>query len=112
MLHVASYLLLTLGGNANPTSKDIKKVLSSVGIEGEDSRIEALLGAVQGKDVNQLISEGLGKLANVSAAAPVGGAPAAKAGAAAPAAASKKEEPKKEEKPESDDEAMGFGLFD
>lgn len=43
MRYVAAYLLATLGGNDNPEAKDIKKILESVGIETEDTR----LGKVQ-----------------------------------------------------------------
>ncbi|CAI4217118.1 unnamed protein product [Parascedosporium putredinis] len=108
MKHLAAYLLLSLGGNSSPSAKDIGKVLSSVGIEADDDRVE-LLAELDGKDINELIAEGSSKLASV----PSGGAAAASGGAAAggAAAAETKEEPKEEEKEESDDD-MGFGLFD
>lgn len=40
MRYVAAYLLAALGGNENPEVKDIKKILDSVGIEAEDTRLE------------------------------------------------------------------------
>lgn len=43
MRYVAAYLLAALGGNDNPEAKDIKKILESVGIEADDTR----LGKVQ-----------------------------------------------------------------
>lgn len=43
MRYVAAYLLAALGGNENPEAKDIKKILESVGIEADDTR----LGKVQ-----------------------------------------------------------------
>lgn len=52
MRYVAAYLLANLGGNENPSAADIKKILKSVGIETEDSRVEALLSQVSGKDIN------------------------------------------------------------
>ncbi|RFU76183.1 60s acidic ribosomal p2 [Trichoderma arundinaceum] len=110
MKHLAAYLLLTLGGNTAPSADDIKKVLSSVGIEAEDERLEKLISELSGKDVNELIAAGSEKLASV----PSGGAGAAAAGGAAAggaAAAEAKEEEKEEEKEESDED-MGFGLFD
>ncbi|KAH9847285.1 60s acidic ribosomal protein-domain-containing protein [Lenzites betulinus] len=111
MRHLAAYLLLQVGGNASPSAADIKKVLSAVGIDADDERLEKLISELEGKDVNALIAEGSAKLASV----PSGGAVASSGGAAggAPAAAAeeKKEEEKKEEKEESDDD-MGFGLFD
>lgn len=39
MRYVAAYLLAALGGNENPEAKDIKKILESVGIEADDTRM-------------------------------------------------------------------------
>lgn len=39
MRYVAAYLLAVLGGNANPSAKDIKNILGSVGIEADDERL-------------------------------------------------------------------------
>jgi len=87
MRHIAAYLLLQIGGNNSPSSGDIKKVLSSVGIEADDERLDKLLSELKGKDINavscldltphflalidticvvQLIAEGSSKLASVS----------------------------------------------
>jgi large subunit ribosomal protein LP2 len=111
MRHLAAYLLLQLGGNGTPSSDDISKLLSAVGIEADDARLSKLVSELAGKDTQTLISEGFGKLASV----PSGGAGAASSGGAAAAsggaAAAPKEEEKKEEAEESDDD-MGFGLFD
>ncbi|KAI8609449.1 60s acidic ribosomal protein-domain-containing protein [Chytriomyces sp. MP71] len=113
MKYIGAYLLATLGGNESPSAKDIKTILSSVGIEADASRIESLLSELEGKNIADIIAEGSKKMASLPAggAAPAAGgaAPAAAAaGGAAPAAA---KEEKKEEKEESDDD-MGFGLFD
>ena len=110
MKHLAAFLLLGLGGNTSPSAKDIKAVLSSVGIEADDERLSALLSELKGKDINELISEGSAKLASVPSGGGGGGAAAATGGAAAVADAPA-EEAKEEEKEESDDD-MGFGLFD
>lgn len=40
MRYVAAYLLAALGGNENPGAKDIKKILESVGIETDDTRLD------------------------------------------------------------------------
>ncbi|KAI8979280.1 60s acidic ribosomal protein-domain-containing protein [Mycotypha africana] len=110
MKHLAAYLLLVAGGNTTPSSDDIKKVLSSVGVEVDESRVSSLIKAMEGKNVAEVIAEGSSKLATVPAggAAVAGGVAAggAAAGGDAPA-----EEEKAEEKEESDDD-MGFGLFD
>ncbi|GAB7365892.1 hypothetical protein MBLNU230_g7220t1 [Neophaeotheca triangularis] len=110
MKHMAAYLLLGLGGNTSPSAEDIKGVLSSVGIEADDERLNTLLKELEGKDISELISSGQEKLASV----PSGGAAAPAAGGAAGGAAPADEAPaaaKEEEKEESDDD-MGFGLFD
>ncbi|XP_005987634.1 60S acidic ribosomal protein P2 [Latimeria chalumnae] len=112
MRYVAAYLLAVLGGNQSPSAKDIKKILSSVGIEAEDDRLNKVISELSGKDINDVVNAGLSKLACV----PAGTAVAPAAAGAAPAAgdvpaAEKKEEEKKEESEESDED-MGFGLFD
>ncbi|KAH3687781.1 hypothetical protein WICPIJ_001244 [Wickerhamomyces pijperi] len=103
--YLAAYLLLNAAG-ASPSADSITSVLSSVGIEVEEEQVSALLTALEGKTVAELIAEGQEKLASV----PTGGAGAAAAssGAAVEEAAAEEVE---EEKEESDDD-MGFGLFD
>uniref|UniRef100_A0A8D0C6Z8 Large ribosomal subunit protein P2 n=1 Tax=Salvator merianae TaxID=96440 RepID=A0A8D0C6Z8_SALMN len=114
MRYVAAYLLAVLGGNESPNSKDLKKILDSVGIETDDERVNKVISELNGKNIEDVIAQGNSKLASM----PVGGAVAASAGGsaapaagAAPAAAEEKKEEKKEESEESDDD-MGFGLFD
>lgn len=51
MKHLAAYLLLGLGGNTSPSAKDIKGVLSSVGIDADDERLSKLLDELKGKDI-------------------------------------------------------------
>ncbi|KAF3928145.1 hypothetical protein AA313_de0204666 [Arthrobotrys entomopaga] len=111
MKHLAAYLLLQTGGNATPSADDIKTLLSSVGVEAEDERLEKLLSELDGKDINELITSGSAKLASVPSGG--GGGAAASGGAAAGGAAAEeaKVEEKEEEKEESDED-MGFGLFD
>jgi len=113
MKHLAAYLLLGLAGNTSPSAEDIKGVLSAVGIEADDDRLNSLLSELEGKDINELISEGSTKLASVpsgGAAPAAGGATAGGAAGGAPAEEAKAEE--KEEEKEESDEDMGFGLFD
>jgi large subunit ribosomal protein LP2 len=54
MKHLAAYLLLGLAGNSEPSAKDIKGVLSSVGVDADDERLEKLLGELKGKDINEV----------------------------------------------------------
>ncbi|KAJ5172582.1 hypothetical protein N7492_005175 [Penicillium capsulatum] len=107
MKHLAAYLLLALAGNESPSAADIKGVLSSVGVDADSDRLEKVIAELQGKDLQELISEGTSKLASV----PSGGGAAAPAAAGGDAAAPAAEEKKEEEKEESDED-MGFGLFD
>nr|XP_057933041.1 ribosomal protein, large P2, like [Doryrhamphus excisus] len=116
MRYVAAYLLAALAGNESPDAKHIKKILDSVGIESDDTRLEKVLSELKGKKVNDVIAAGFSKLASMPAGGAVAVASSAGAssgGAAAPAAAAAevKKEEKKEESEESDDD-MGFGLFD
>lgn len=110
MKYLAAYLLLVQGGNTAPSASDISTLLSSVGVDVEESRISALLSELEGKSVQELIAEGNTKFASVptGGAAPSAGGASAAAGGSTEAAA---EEEKEEEKEESDDD-MGFGLFD
>lgn len=57
MKHLGAYLLLRLGGNDSPSAKDIKGVLSSVGIDADDGRLSKLLAELKGKDLNDVCSE-------------------------------------------------------
>ncbi|KZZ89814.1 Ribosomal protein 60S [Ascosphaera apis ARSEF 7405] len=110
MKHLAAYLLLKQAGNAEPSAEDIKTVLSSVGIDADQERLDKLIAEVQGKNIDELVAAGSEKLASVPAGgAAAAAAPAAAAGAAAEAAPAAEE--KKEEEEESDED-MGFGLFD
>ncbi|CAH9079832.1 unnamed protein product [Cuscuta epithymum] len=111
MKFIAAYLLAVLGGKTSPSAGDIKKILSSVGAEADDSKLELLLSQVEGKDITELIAAGREKLASVPSGgggvAAVAAAPSS-GGGAAPAA----EEKKKEEKVEDEsEEEMGFDLF-
>ncbi|CAM4518494.1 unnamed protein product [Leuciscus chuanchicus] len=114
MRYVAAYLLAALGGKDSPSTGDIKKILESVGIEADDTRMSKVVSELNGKNVEEVIVQGFSKLASVPSGGAVAvsssAAPSAAASAAAPAAEEKKEE-KKEESEESEDD-MGFGLFD
>ena len=40
MRHVAAYILAVIGGNANPSEADLKKILNSVGVDIVDEQLE------------------------------------------------------------------------
>ncbi|KIO20016.1 hypothetical protein M407DRAFT_245966 [Tulasnella calospora MUT 4182] len=112
MRYIAAYLLLQIGGKANPGAADIKKVLAAGGVEVDEDRLNKLLSELEGKTIDELVAAGSSKLSSV----PSGGAVVASGGGAAaggaPAAEAAKVEEKKEEPKEESDDDMGFGLFD
>ncbi|XP_035900483.1 60S acidic ribosomal protein P2 [Anopheles stephensi] len=113
MRYVAAYLLAVLGGNAAPSNSDIEKILSSVGIEADSTRVTKVVNELKGKSIEELIASGREKLSSMPAgggAAAAAPAAAGGAGAAAAPAAEKKEE--KKEESESEDDDLGFGLFE
>ncbi|KAI8329901.1 60s acidic ribosomal protein-domain-containing protein [Blakeslea trispora] len=107
MKYLASYLLLVAGGKTSPSAADVKALLATVGAEADEERVNSLISALEGKNTEELIAEGLEKMSSV----PTGGAAAAAGGAVAAATDAPAAEAAAEEKEESDDD-MGFGLFD
>ncbi|KAL4735689.1 hypothetical protein BDV11DRAFT_195501 [Aspergillus similis] len=65
MKHLAAYLLITLGGNIDPSADDIREVLASVGIDADEDRLAQLLNNLRGTDIHELIAEGTSKLATL-----------------------------------------------
>ena len=58
MRYVAAYLLAVLGGNNSPKAKDIKKILTSVGIDADDALLNKVIDELNGKSIEELIAEG------------------------------------------------------
>merc|ERR1712004_213644 len=106
MKYVAAYLLAAQSGSA-PSKDEVTKILESIGADIEADKLDKVFAELDGKSVDDVISEGMGLLASVPSggAAPAGGAAAA--GEAAPAAEEKKESSEEEES----DSDMGFDLF-
>lgn len=106
--------MAALSGKKSPSSDDIKKILSAVGIEADDAVANCLIKCIDGKSPFELIASGLNKLQNISGTAVMqasspAGTPAAAAGASAATAATPAKEEKKEEE---EDDDLGFSLFD
>ncbi|KAG4306395.1 hypothetical protein PORY_000383 [Pneumocystis oryctolagi] len=101
MKHLAAYLLLELGGCANPKAHDIKKVLGSVGLEADDERLASLLSKLEGRSVEDLIAQGREKLVSVSS---VGGMRDAGTASLPGQEGMQEEAAKEEEKEESDED--------
>jgi len=111
MRHVAAYILAVIGGNANPSEADLKKILNSVGVDIVDEQLAVVIGQLNGKNLFELMEQGQGLLAGM----PMGGGAASSSEAVAEAVEvveAPKEEAKKEESSDSEDSDMGMGLFD
>lgn len=109
---LAAYLLSSLTGE-EPTKESIEKILSSVGIEADSSRVDTLISELSGKNIADVIAEGSAKFASVpSGGVAVGGGSSAAAGGASSGAAAAEEEAAKESEKEESDDDMGMGLFD
>ncbi|KAI8369512.1 uncharacterized protein BYT42DRAFT_584726 [Radiomyces spectabilis] len=62
MKYLAAYLLLNVGGKANPSAEDIKSLFKSVGIEAEEERLSSLISALGEKDIAQVKSRHNGSI--------------------------------------------------
>ena len=95
------YAALLLNSAGKEVSEDgIKKIVEAAGVAPDEVRIKALVAALEGVDINKVLSQAA---AMPVAAAPAAAAPAAKA-EAAPAEA---KEEKKDEPEESGVEGLG-----
>jgi large subunit ribosomal protein L12 len=105
MEYIYAALLLHNAGKAI-TEDAITAVLQAAGIEVNESRVKALVAALEGVDIEEAI-------AKAAFAAPAAGAAAPAAGAAAPAAeAAPAEEEKEEEEDHSEEDGMaGLGAL-
>ena len=58
MRYVAAYLLAVLGGNDKPTEKDLKKIISSVGVDADSDAINKVINELKGKVIDDVIKAG------------------------------------------------------
>lgn len=54
MKYLASYLLLVAGGKTAPTAADVKGLMASVDVEAEEERLNSLISALEGKNVEEV----------------------------------------------------------
>jgi large subunit ribosomal protein L12 len=98
----AALLLHSAGKDVNEDG--IKKVVEAAGVAPDDVRIKALVAALEGVDISQVLSQ--------AAAMPVAAAAAAAPAAAAAAPAAKAEEEKEEKKEEAEESGIeGLGAL-
>jgi len=58
MRHVAAYLLACFSGK-EPSSNEIEKILSSVGIESDSAKLSLVIKELKGKNVDEIIESGI-----------------------------------------------------
>ena len=58
MKHLATYLLLKLGGNDSPTADDVTKALATVGVEVDSDDLTRMMADLEGKDINEMMTAG------------------------------------------------------
>jgi ribosomal protein L12E/L44/L45/RPP1/RPP2 len=68
MLEIAALLLCKIGGKAGSVD-EIKAVLEAAGAAVDEDALTKLTADMEGKDVNELLAAGMGKLKDV----PMGG---------------------------------------
>ena len=56
MKYLAAYCLAVLGGNASPSVGDVTNILQSVGIEAEETQLNAVMTALEGKSLHEVIT--------------------------------------------------------
>ncbi len=95
------YAALLLNCAKQPiTEENVKKVLHAAGVKADDGRVKALVGALEGVNIEEAIKEAAVPMMAAPAAAPSGHAQAGK------------KEEKKEEKKSEEQAAVGLaGLF-
>lgn len=59
MRYVAAYMLAALGGKDAPTTSDIEKILSSVGIECDSEKLNIVVNQMKGKSIDELVAQGM-----------------------------------------------------
>ena len=103
-------MLAVLDAKTNPSAADVKKILSSVAIDADETCINKVMGELKGKKVEDVMASGSEKLSSTPSGVGGGGVPAASGATSAAPAASKVVVVEKKES--ESDEDMGFGLFD
>ncbi len=74
MKYIAAYTLLVLGGNDSPSEDDLSKFLKSSECEVNADQIKAVVAALKGKALHELINNGMSKLGSVCVGGGSGGA--------------------------------------
>jgi len=104
MQEIAAYLLLKVAGK-DGSAEEVTAVVEAAGGTVDEAALTAMLGDLDGKDINELLASGMEKLKDV----PMGGGGGGGGGAAAGGDAAA-EEAAEEEKPEEEEMDLGGGM--
>ena len=55
MKYLAAYCLAALSGNASPSADDLKKILTSVGVEVDAEKVSTVVNSLKGKEIHEVI---------------------------------------------------------
>ena len=104
MKYVAAYTLLALRGESDIDAAKVKAVLEACDCEVNQDSLDAVITALKGKCLSELINTGLPKVGSMA----VGGG----GGSGGAGAEEKKEEEEEEEEEEVEEEEMDFDMGD
>ena len=108
MKYVAAYMLLALKGEDNIDQAKLKALLEACDCDVNEDSLNAVVTALKGKRLDELINNGLGKVSSMA-----GGSGGSGAGAAAEEKEEEVEEEEEEEEVEEESVDMDMGgLFD
>ena len=108
MLEIAAFVLCKLG-NKSGTADEVKAVLQAAGCAVDEEQLTKLMGDVEGKDINEILSAGAAKIQDVPFGGGGGGGGAGGGGDGA-VAGTAAEEAKPEEKEEEEEMDLGGGM--
>merc|ERR1712087_179167 len=102
---IAAYLLCKIAGK-DGSAEEVTSVVEAAGGSVDEAALTAMLGDLDGKDINELLAAGMEKLKDV----PMGGGGGGGGGAGGAAGGDAVEEEKEEEKEEEEEMDLGGGM--
>merc|ERR1739838_725488 len=103
MKYVAAYTLLALRGEENIDASKLKTLLEACDCDVNQESLDAVVNALEGKNLSELINNGLSKVSSLSVGGGSGGA------GAGPAEEKKEEEVVEEEEVEEEEVDFDMG---
>ena len=75
MKHAAAYSMLVLGGNATPSAEDVERFMRECGIQSDAAEIGQFIEKMGGRQLHEVVEEGMDKIADMRSTAAVVDAP-------------------------------------